>query len=76
VEAQKTPIGYVPRPQDIDLNGLKLSEKTMEKLADVYKSEWLEELKGHQQFFEQFGDRMPKAIWDEYKDLKQRLGSK
>ncbi len=76
IDAQKTPIGYVPRPQDIDLNGLKLSEKTMEKLVAVDKNEWLEELKGHQQFFEQFGDRMPKAIWDEYEALKKRLDTK
>ncbi|MDD5259986.1 MAG: phosphoenolpyruvate carboxykinase (GTP) [bacterium] len=76
VEAQKTPIGYVPRPQDIDLNGLNLTNKIMEKLVAVNKNEWLEELKGHQQFFEQFGERMPKAIWDEYEALKQRLESK
>ncbi len=76
VEAHKTPIGYVPRPQDIDLNGLKLSDKTMEKLVAVDKNEWLEELKGHKEFFEQFGDRLPKAIWDEYAALKQRLENK
>ncbi|MDD5131700.1 MAG: phosphoenolpyruvate carboxykinase (GTP) [bacterium] len=76
IDAQKTPIGYVPRPQDIDLNGLKINEKTMDKLVAVDKNEWLEELKGHKQFFDQFGDRMPKAIWDEYEGLKQRLESK
>lgn len=76
VEARKTPIGYVPRPQDIDLTGLKLNEKNMEKLVAVDNNEWLEELKGHQEFFAQFGDRMPQAICDEYEALKQRLESK
>ncbi|MBI5555914.1 MAG: phosphoenolpyruvate carboxykinase (GTP) [Elusimicrobia bacterium] len=76
VEAHQTPIGYVPWPQDIDLTGLKLNEQNMEKLVAVDKNEWLEELQGHQQFFAQFGDRMPQAIWDEYEALKQRLESK
>jgi phosphoenolpyruvate carboxykinase (GTP) len=73
VGAQETPIGYVPRTEDIDLTGLNLPEGTMEKLLSINKEEWIEELKGHKEFFKIFGKRMPKEILDEYAALKKRL---
>ena len=73
ITAQETPIGYVPNTNDIDMTGIKLPDKTMEKLLSVKREDWLEELKGHKEFFEQFGDRLPKEIWHEYESLKTRL---
>jgi len=74
VGAQETPIGYVPRVEDIDLTGLNLPEGTLEKLLSINKEEWIEELKGHKEFFKMFGGRMPEEILDEYAALRKRLG--
>jgi phosphoenolpyruvate carboxykinase (GTP) len=73
VRAVETPIGFIPRLEDIDVTGLNLSSGAMEKLLAIDKSEWKEELKDHKEFFKIFGKRLPKEIWDEYRALEKRL---
>jgi len=69
----ETPIGYVPRPSDIDMTGLELPSGTLEKLLAVDNKEWLEELKGINTFFKQFKKDLPQELWQEYKALEGRL---
>jgi len=71
--AVETPIGYVPAPGAIDMSGLDISEDTVKKLFEVDARDWLEELEDHRRFFEQFGDRLPPEIMEEYHALKERL---
>ncbi|MBI4707285.1 MAG: phosphoenolpyruvate carboxykinase (GTP) [Candidatus Omnitrophica bacterium] len=73
VAAVETPIGFVPRPQDIDLTGINLPVQTLEKLLKVNKEEWFEELKDVNRFFKQFKRDLPRELWQEYKDLEGRL---
>jgi phosphoenolpyruvate carboxykinase (GTP) len=73
VDAQKTPIGYVPHSKDINIEGLDINNETLDKLLSIDKNDWVEEIKGHKEFFDQFGDRLPKEIWDEYHALESRL---
>jgi phosphoenolpyruvate carboxykinase (GTP) len=75
VRAVETPIGYVPFAQDIDLTGLDLKAGALEKLLEVRKTDWLEELKGIKKFFEEFKKDLPKEMWDEYEELSRRLKS-
>jgi phosphoenolpyruvate carboxykinase (GTP) len=74
VGAAESPIGYIPRVEDIDVTGLNLSSGTMEKLLAIDKTEWKQELKDHKEFFKIFGKRLPREIWDEYRALEKRLG--
>jgi phosphoenolpyruvate carboxykinase (GTP) len=73
VEAEKSPIGYLPRSNDIDLTGLKLSEGSLEKLLEVNHKDWAEELKGINKFFKQFKKDLPGELWQEYEELARRL---
>lgn len=73
VSAMRTPIGYVPRPQDIDLTGLRLSEATLDKLLYVDREEWLKEAKDIEQFFKIFGRKLPRELNSELIALKRRL---
>jgi phosphoenolpyruvate carboxykinase (GTP) len=73
VEAEKSPIGYIPKPSDIDMTGLNLPEASLEKLLAINKIEWLEELKGIKKFFKQFKKDLPSELWQEYEDLLIRL---
>jgi len=73
VNAMETPIGYLPYPFDIDMTGLNLAPGALEKLLNVEKGEWLEELKGINKFFGDFKKDLPKELWDEYKALIERL---
>ncbi|MBU1726041.1 MAG: phosphoenolpyruvate carboxykinase (GTP) [Candidatus Omnitrophica bacterium] len=73
VNAIETPIGYVPFISDIDMTGLHVPEGTLEKLFDVDKKSWIEELKGIRKFFEMFKKDLPKEMWEEYEELALRL---
>ena len=75
VEAFKTPIGYIPYPADIDMTGLNLSEGALDKLLQVRKADWLDELKGIKNFFNQFKRDLPAELWKEYASLEKRLKS-
>ena len=45
----------------------------MEKLFEVRRDEWAEELKGHKEFFEKFGRRLSPELWRQYEALGERL---
>ncbi len=68
-----TPIGRLPTAEALDLSGLTLSDADLTLLLGVDRDVWAEEAKLIPGFFEQFGDRMPGALWDEYGALLQRL---
>ena len=73
VDAVETPIGYVPKPEDIDLTGLDLSIDTLKDLLNVDKDLWREEVAGIEEFYKQVGDRVPKELYEELGELKGRL---
>jgi phosphoenolpyruvate carboxykinase (GTP) len=73
VGAVKTPIGYIPRFCDIDMTGLRLESGAPDKLFTIDKKEWLEELKGIKDFLRQFKKDLPDELWQEYRDLSERL---
>ena len=73
VDADLTPIGYVPKVDDIELTGLNIDKKTLADLLSVDKKLWLEDCKGIHEFYAQVGDRVPAALYDELKNLEERL---
>jgi phosphoenolpyruvate carboxykinase (GTP) len=72
-EAVKTPIGYIPFVSDIDMTGLELSAGVLEKLLEINRIAWLEELKGIKKFFKLFKKDLPPELWKEYESLHARL---
>ncbi|MFA6350373.1 MAG: phosphoenolpyruvate carboxykinase (GTP) [Candidatus Omnitrophota bacterium] len=73
IESIKTPIGYIPKPQDLDMTGLKLSLDAFEKLFEVDKKAWLEEAKEIKRFYNKFKKNLPAELTGEYKALLERL---
>jgi len=72
-DARRTPIGYVPTPDSLDLTGLDLPRDSMEKLFAVSREDWQAETESVTEFFRQFGDRFPKALWEQHEALRLRL---
>jgi phosphoenolpyruvate carboxykinase (GTP) len=72
-DAIKTPIGYVPSNESVDLNGLDLQTEQLEQLLSVDRDQWFAETESVANFFQQFGDRLPKALWDQLESLRLRL---
>ena len=75
-KAVKTAIGSVPAKDALDLTGLNLPAGAIDKLLEVKPEEWSGELEGVKTFFEKFGTHLPKALWDQFNALKDRLKTK
>ncbi|MEW6100728.1 MAG: phosphoenolpyruvate carboxykinase (GTP) [Candidatus Omnitrophota bacterium] len=73
--AIETPIGFIPRIEDLDLTGLDISRPVLDKLFNIEAKEWLEELRGIREFFRKFKKDLPAEIWQEYEALHSRLKS-
>jgi phosphoenolpyruvate carboxykinase (GTP) len=74
-DAADTPVGAVPRPDDLDLDGF--SDDARAKVPDALRvdaDDWRRELSTIREHFERFGDRLPAALWDELAALEERLG--
>ena len=71
--AAETPIGFVPTPNSLTLDGLDISRDTVEELLRVDSADWAEEAAATAKFFEKFGARLPKEIREEQKSLENRL---
>ncbi|PIR16022.1 MAG: phosphoenolpyruvate carboxykinase (GTP) [Elusimicrobia bacterium CG11_big_fil_rev_8_21_14_0_20_64_6] len=75
-KADKTAIGYLPTKDALDLSGLNLSADALTQLLAVKNEEWSSELEGVKTFFEKFGARLPKELWNQFNALKDRLKTK
>ncbi|WP_374471267.1 phosphoenolpyruvate carboxykinase (GTP) [Phenylobacterium sp.] len=74
-EAVETPIGRLPAPGSLDVDGLGLSEAQLDLLLTVDADIWRQEAALIPPFYEKFGDHTPKALWEEYEALVSRLGA-
>ena len=74
VDAEETPIGYVPKAEDIDMDGLEsVSGETLKRLLNVDRELWKDEARDQAKFLEKF-DRLPEEIRKEHEGLCARLG--
>jgi len=72
-DAEETAIGYIPRPEDINLEGLDMDIETLKKILVVDKERWSAETEEIENYFKIFGDKLPKELSDELAGLKARL---
>lgn len=74
VDAVETPIGYEPKPEDINIEGLDIDLDTIKGLLNVDIDLWKEEAKGIEEFYAKFGDKLPTELKNQLENLKKRLG--
>ena len=74
-EALDTPVGRVPAPAALDVEGLSLSEADLATLLEVDADVWTEEAGLIPEFYARFGDRLPRALWDQHAALTERLAA-
>ena len=75
VEAQKTPIGLIPRLKDLELSGLNIPPQQLDKLFEINPQEWQSELQDIEKFLGQFSGRLPQEILQEYEALLEQLNN-
>lgn len=73
VDADETAIGYVPKPEDINLEGCSVDKETLKGLLNVDTEIWKKEAEGIKEFYKKFGDRLPKELEEELEALESRL---
>jgi phosphoenolpyruvate carboxykinase (GTP) len=72
--ANETAIGYVPEPEQLDLEGLDADRADLEAALEVDLEEWKAEIPLIEEWFEKIGTTLPTSMRDELEALKLRLG--
>jgi len=70
--AVETPVGFVPRAEDLDTEGLTEPIEDIQAALDVKPEEWRAELPLIEEWFEKIGE-VPTSLRDELDALAQRL---
>ena len=73
VDADETAIGFVPKAEDINIDGLDINIETLKGLLDVDKDMWKTEAEGIEEFYTKFGDKLPETLRAELESLKANL---
>ncbi|MBE6614016.1 MAG: phosphoenolpyruvate carboxykinase (GTP) [Ruminococcaceae bacterium] len=75
VDAVKTAIGYVPKAEDINIEGLDdVTIDTIRELVSVDTESWKADIDNIKEFYNLVGDRVPAELWEELAGLEERLG--
>ena len=75
MDAIESPIGYLPYPEDICIEGLEdVTLDTIKELLSVDVASWKEDVANIKEFYAQVGDRVPQTMYDELAALEARLG--
>jgi phosphoenolpyruvate carboxykinase (GTP) len=72
-EAVESPIGLLPAPGALDVEGLNVSDDQMTQVFTVDPAEWKGEIPKISQHFTNLGDRLPDAMHTQLSSLEQRL---
>jgi phosphoenolpyruvate carboxykinase (GTP) len=71
--AANSPIGYLPKPEDINRDGLDIPLSALEKLLSVDKELWRDETQNIREFYSKFGGKLPGKLSDELDALEKNL---
>ncbi|MEU4016522.1 phosphoenolpyruvate carboxykinase (GTP) [Microbacterium sp. NPDC028030] len=73
VPAVDSPIGRLPRVEDLNLDGLDLPAADLDELFSVDAEAWKTEADLTEEFYDTFGDKVPAALRAELASLRYRL---
>jgi phosphoenolpyruvate carboxykinase (GTP) len=76
VEARDTPIGRVPTAGSLNTDGLDMPDAELEQILAVDREEWKGEIPPIREFFDTFGDRLPRELAAQIDALEERLSQR
>lgn len=74
-DAVDTPLGRIPMEGDLKLEGLELNDGVIEALFDIDSASWGLEADMIEEYFAQFGDKLPDEMQDQLAQLRTRLSA-
>jgi phosphoenolpyruvate carboxykinase (GTP) len=72
-DARQTPIGWVPRAEDLDLSDLEITPEHLDELLGVDEEGLKSELEQVSEFLDKFGDRLPAEMRAQHEALQAKL---
>lgn len=75
VEAVDRFNGRLPRPEDLNVTGLDMSAEKLAELFHVDPDAWSEEVDLTEEYFNQFGDKMPAALANQLAEIRRRIAA-
>jgi phosphoenolpyruvate carboxykinase (GTP) len=73
-EVDETPIGWIPRPSALDTSGLALGRDQLREALRCDAAEWLQALGDLDEFYGQFGSRLPSTIAHKLAEARRGFG--
>ncbi|WP_159624619.1 MULTISPECIES: phosphoenolpyruvate carboxykinase (GTP) [unclassified Actinomyces] len=75
VEGIEGVTGIYPKREDFNLEGAGVSEADWDKMYDIDPDAWAAEMDDTEQYFSQFGDKVPAAIREELAKFRERIAA-
>lgn len=72
-DAEASAIGYLPKPQDLDLEGLDLPAEDLEAITTIDPEEWTAELDAVEKHFLTYGPKMPPVLFEQLERIRNNL---
>ena len=72
-DAVKTPVGFVPKTDDIDVSGLDVDVEVVNALLDIDAATWSAEIEDIDKYFSAYGDRLPPAIRKQIERIRNEI---
>lgn len=73
VGAVDSPVGALPAPGDIDIEGLDITPEQMAELFEIHSDTWLTECDLTEEYYNRFDGRVPDELWSQLATLRSRL---
>jgi phosphoenolpyruvate carboxykinase (GTP) len=66
---EQSPVGILPRPDELNLQGLDIAQADLDRLLGINRELWLQEMDSREEHLSQFTG-LPDEIWQAHKDMK------
>lgn len=75
VGADIAQIGYIPREDDINVEGLNIKGEILQELLTIDVDSWMDDIKSIEEFYKKIGESLPKELKEELNVLKCNLNN-
>ena len=73
VQANETAIGYLPKQQDLDTDGLDIENEVLNTLLSINEESWREEMVAVGEYLDSYGERLPKGLKEQHQQVIESL---
>ncbi len=72
VTGRQTPVGIIPTAEELNLDGVDISDKDLETILSIDNERWRQEMGFREEHLKQF-DNMPEEIWEAHRRVSAAL---